>query len=320
MATRVELLRSYAAPVHLQKPHLGQYPFASYEDETLESYDRSFLELPNRRGILADYYRTIFGSDVESMSAFVRFESHLNLTSAPKRFAETILLSGFEPDDFEELYPEVYSRNYTFAFDVSVGSAARNKLRRLFMERCHAVCEELNKCDGVTGFLEAEIIPSSNFYVPQKRTMQLAHVEGEPFSVDTLERSYFAEFEGDPSGEPIGVSKKSDIHVKFLGRLNSTDRAGRLIADRAQFMRFLEEAGFYRIVSVSGNAIYTAQFIDGVVGDEIYSKLRQFVERTGLADSIVIEPCAYFWRKSMVVEGIRYHAKVSPIVKLRGES
>jgi hypothetical protein len=317
MADRVEKFRSFSVLSDRQRPYLGHYPFSLYDDGTLRAYDNSFLDFPNRRGVLSEYYREIFASRSRCDSQFVRFEAHLNLTNSPSNLSNALLRLGFEPDDFEELYPEVYVRNFTFAFDVPLDSPDRANLRRSFLLICDQACKTLDDVHDVSGFLEAEVIPSTNFYVLPKGFEQQVQTETDPFLASSLVRSYFSEFEGDPNGEPIGVSKKSDIHVKFVGRLSSSDREEGKISKRSQFARFLEEAGFYRIVSVSGNTIYTAQFIEGKIGEEIYLKLREFIFRSGLADTIVIEPCAFFWRKSIVSEGIRYYSKVSPIVKYR---
>lgn len=317
MADRLASLKSYSIAIGRQKPFVGPYPFEAYDDRSLEVYDRNFHNYPNRRGILADYYRDIFELTNVAATKFVRFEAHLNITHSTQTLSNHLLELGFEPDDFEELYPELYTRNFTFAFDVPRESDNRSELKKKFIQCCKAACNYLEEEDGMTGFLEAEIIPSSNFYRFPLEGERCITALPEPFPPDTLIRSYFAETDGDAQGEPIGTAKKSDIHVKFLGRTKSTDRVQGRISTREQFVSFLEEAGFYRIVSVSGNTIYTAQFIEGGVGEDIYKRLRAFILKTGFADSIVIEPCAYFWRKSLAVNGQRRFARVSPIVKRR---
>jgi hypothetical protein len=316
MHPHVNKLLDFEVAEGLAKPYLGRRPFKSFQPATLDRFCTNFFDHPNRRGVLSEYYRQILQISPLPLTSFVRYEAHLNLTATKPSDEDILLDYGFEPDDFEELYPDVYLRNFTFSFDLRQSEYQRHRGVTEFSARCKDAQRYIQSRDTIDGFLEAEVIPSVNFFSPPISGQTLTKAISAPFPPENYKTMHLAEVADEPLRLPLGTRKKSDIHIKFLGKLSASPNSSEWISNRNDFARFLEDSAFYRITSVSGNTIYTAQFVQGEVAQKMFGLLRQFIEDTGLADAIVIEPCISFWRKTTLIGNTLRYAKVSPIVVL----
>src|SRR5262249_17176807 len=128
-----------------------------------------------------------------------------------------LVASGFEPDDFLELNPAIYRRNFTFAFDTLVGSDT-SVFRRQFRERIHTV-EALIERTEHFGFLEAEIFPSRCIMQFDQRDASGVSYRF-PFEATDFE---VCEIPDRVTNAPTDMSpftrKNIDLHVKIKGRI-----------------------------------------------------------------------------------------------------
>jgi hypothetical protein len=99
-------------------------------------------------------------------------------------------------------------------------------------------------------------------------------------------------------GHTERTHKVIDLHIKIDGlveptRMISADQA---FTSREDLAGALEYLGLYRIFSVSGNTIYTAQFRNGAKGNNFVQKIDGLLRRCTYAKSMIVEPCFLFLR------------------------
>lgn len=283
-----------------------------WEERALISIEKWLQTYPGKRGVISDAIRKLRRVEKPAPEMFVRYEAHLNVSECDRGTERNLIDMGFEPDDFEELFPKEYTRNFTLSFDVDVkDDQAEN--RALYVRACE---EALKICDNGLRwvFVEAERIPSSNIKLYSKSTLAEPNISLSKFDLQKLSvvNVPSRDQEKDPHGFTTATRKVIDVHVKLKGQVSPANEFGCnssiiTLEDLAAALSYL---GLYKISSVSGNTIFTAQFNDGVKGQIFVKKLDALLSASGLATSMIVEPCFLFLRNK--INGV--HAPICPLL------
>ncbi len=224
-------------------------------------------------------------------------EAHLDCTTLPVDFVNTIVALGFEPDHFVEFVPNCYPDHYTLKFVTDAGH--RSGIFRLVRKACEDLITVWKSYSEVRGYLELEIYPTSyrttvDWWRPWKDGGVLPFTAGTLRSVDEASDGEF---------------KRADIHVKTPTPargipLEKTDGATMTLL-RASLLNM----GFYPVLTEAGHRVYTAQFLDRTEGRIVYDALAaHFTDAGGIID-IIFEPCVFFWKSDPT-------APIPPVVRL----
>ncbi|WP_316173366.1 MULTISPECIES: hypothetical protein [unclassified Bradyrhizobium] len=310
----IQDLRQHELPFDIAPFHAERRPLARLSNDEISALVEQVRAFPGKRGLYSDCVRRVLDLPPFRADRFVRFEAHLNLDDCSHELENRLIALGFEPDDFLELNPIMYTRNFTFAFDIKLGSDTAAS-RELFRQRLREA-ETLVECSSHFGFLEAEIFPSQCIMEFDQATVPAAEFLF-PFKSGDFEACPIPDtIDGSPSDMSPFTRKNIDLHVKIKGRVPETPPAKEgYVAQASELAYMLASLGFYRIVSISGNTIYTAQFLDGRLGRELFEGVCQFVSLSKLAKSVILEPCIHVWRKSRYERGAEVFAPVSPIIR-----
>ena len=313
MTDLVDRLKAYTLPPTVSVLLRDRRPFARLPDAVVAEVAAHFFSTPLKRGLLSDSIRDMLGQPAPVLKSFVRYEAHLNLTECSPELEYTLLALGFEPDDFYELMPTEYTRNFTYAFDQNPDQVSTT-VRRNFEIQCRKACEavQVSRHDG---FLEAEQFASTNirtFPTPIDRVEDPTTMVNFPFAAGRFRLEPVEQFT--KSLDALPATKRVDIHVKMAGAVTPCKVGGQTAATRAELAGLLENICFYRIVSISGNTIYTGQYLDGALGRLVFDGLDNYLATARLASSIILEPCILFWRKHQPVAGGFALSPVSSII------
>jgi len=316
MSDLLASLRSYRLS-DLEVPLMGdRTPFRHLSDAALYSAVQLATSIGRKRGILSNsIYRTVKKYPAIS-GEFVRFEAHVNVTVASVDVINRLVELGFEEDDFVVLEPSCYSKNFTLSFDVDRHRREQLKMsRETLLLSCGRAADILKNNEQVDGFIEAEVI-SSKF-------MRRFDVSKNGTSVG-MDYSMLPEMktvcmprndeEAEAAGIDIFAFKKADIHIKIPFSEFSSDIVPNATEALSELTVKLVGAGFYRIVSCSSNTIFTAQFIDSSTSRKLFDIICRASVGSNIVESVIMEPCIWFWRKESVVNGRRVLAEISPVL------
>lgn len=312
----IQDLKRHELPADIAPFIADRRPLSRLSNGELAGLVEQVRAFPGKRGLYSDCVRRVLNLPSFRANRFVRFEAHLNLDDCSQECENRLIALGFEPDDFIELNPAIYTRNFTFAFDIELGSDTAAS-RELFGQRIRNA-ETLVECSSHFGFLEAEIFPSRCIL----EFDQSAATGGEfafPFKPGDFEACEIPDTIDDSPADMSPFTRKNvDLHVKIKGRVHETPPAKEgFVGSAPELACMLASLGFYRIVSTSSNTIYTAQFLDGHLGRELFEGICKFASLSKLARSVILEPCIHVWRKSRYERGIEVFAPVSPIIRRR---
>jgi hypothetical protein len=278
----IQDLKSYELPQNVAPFLVERRPMHDFSNGAIAGLVEQVKMFPGKRGLYSDCVRRVLKLPDFRSERFIRFEAHLNLDKCSRNFEGRLAAIGFEPDDFLELNPKEYTRNFTFAFDVSVGSDT-SACREAFWQRIRSV-ETLVECSSHFGFLEAEIFPSRCIV-----EFEPAAVSGVsypfPFKSGDFEVCAIPNSIDDSPADMSPFTRKNiDLHVKIKGKVQEVASAkDGFVSTQSELAHALASLGFYRIVSVSGNTIYTGQFLDGRLGRELFDGICEFVAVSKLA-------------------------------------
>lgn len=259
---------------------------------------RQWVELyPHKRGIVSDAIRAERENAQTLSNDFIRYEAHLNMASSTPEIDAALLTIGFEADDFVELFPVEYTRNFTFSFDIPVAQdSARH--RTVIKDGCRLAMDKVLATYDDWAFVEAERFPSANIhrYGEKKSNAPTLDEHGlGPLSVIDVPDELGVV---NAHGHTPATHKVIDVHVKLRGLVQPSPSftVSDRIVDPSKLAAALATVGMYRISSVSGNTIYTAQFADGFKGKRFVAALDALLLQSGLAESMIVEPCFLFLR------------------------
>lgn len=293
---------------------LDTVDFGQFSDTDLQVSKNWLAKYPRKRGIVSDQLREKLGATPDASGKFIRYEAHLNLSESNREIESKLLHAGFEPDDFVELFPVEYNRNYTFSFDISPDED-KPAHRATIVGGCKEAFSFL-KSEEVWAFVEAERYPSANIQRYEVGSRENANGPTlSDFSILPMEVVHVPDVEDEQNeyGHTAHTHKLIDVHVKLSGIITPTSsfEPAASIDSKEMLAAALQSVGLYRITSVSGNTIYTAQFADGVKGNDFFKKLDALLHKCGFAQSMIVEPCFFFLRNK---RGGRF-APVCPLLE-----
>lgn len=307
MKDLITKLREYQFPQNI-KPHaLARQPFANWTDDTIRSALKAFDSIPGKRGAFSDAVRHIRQSAKPDIGEnFIRYEAHFNIDAASVETENTIASLGFEPDDFVELHPSCYSRNYTLSYDIPANQrdhVGREGIRASCLNLMAALKNHPGFC-----FVEAERFPSANIRNYNRESIQATPLPVQRYRVEEIPRN---NGEVSQAGYTAASKKIIDIHIKLAGIVSPVSAFDRTkpISNSGELAAALAYVGMYRITSVSGNTIYTAQFADGKKAQEFIDKMDKFLATLSIADSMIYEPC-------FLLERNFYNGQYAPLCPL----
>lgn len=294
-------------------------PFEEMADEAIISAFFGCLAQPHKRGGLSKLIRREFKLPADNTDNFTIVEAHLNVTAVDLTLHNALVILGFEPDDFHQLSPIEYSRNFSLEYRIP-GSSELNHHDFLphVTDTARAGLGLVQENESLEAFVEVEHYGSSyvtKFEVPEPRP---GIVEGFPLAPGLLKAVTVpcTVREAASSGVAFDVEKIADVHVKMGTESRAKELPYVTAPDYLLVRKMLVAAGFYEIISESGNAIYTAQLTDGNLAMSLYRKLRSFGERFGGFLDICTESCTGMWRTERIKNGELTRAAVSPVLVL----
>ena len=264
--------------------------------------------IPERDGPLTRYLRHAQGEAIEREETYAVFESHINITSIPERSERSLVLLGFEPDDFTVPYPRKYIRHFTLKLKVTQASLRRSFLMNWLGRQTAAATDVLYGLDRtIEWYVEQEIYPLRN-----SRRYVCRRAGRSSWSPTT---SLCTNVRYDGIG-PSEVAKGADVHVKLCRRCMH-DELGHARADAECMEHVLTGLNFYRVVSGAGNTLYTGQFLHHRDARLIFSDLNRIAMTSdrGIA-GITMESCVGFTRSPASTGHLA--AEVGPILAIHG--
>lgn len=300
----------------------SRYPFEGCSRETVERIVVGALTFPEKEGDLSALALESLGLKREKPEEYFLVEAHFNITELDSDLFNKLVSLGFEPDNFFKLQPKCYKHNLTLAFSVSQKQRGRfDYLRGIVAARSQSAAELVQNASGISGFFESEVYPSSwikkyQFRPPADYLLAAFPFSAGSFKVMNVPRR--AE-EVSAGGLQLESRKLADVHVKIPTEVRVEDYPEAAHRSVIRLRERLLEIGFYEIISESGNAIYTGQFIDSKEATEVFRSLDAYATSCGGFLDLVCEPCTAFWRKQEEEQGTgstRVLAEVSPILSL----
>ena len=276
------------------------------------------LVYQDKLGDVSKFIRQVAGIRETDPGDFILLETHLNVTAMPEDLRSQLLCLGFEPDNFHTLEPACYSHNFTLAF--APPKSARERfyyLQGLVAERGRAVAQMVQGNPDVDGFFEAEAYPSHWIKKYEVFRVPLAHeIDEFPLKPGDLLAKQLPNTarEANEIQLDINTRKVADIHLKVPTEAKEDRYPGASSSGLLQMRNHLLQCGFYEIISESGNAIYTAQFLDSRLAVEIFQEIAEYAARVNCFLDIVCEPCTAFWRKRSWTPTEERLAVVSPVL------
>jgi hypothetical protein len=279
-----------------------RFPQMHWDQTLVAGLIQSLHTTPERDGPLTRYLRNTQAGAVEPEESRAVFESHINITSVSEKTERSLVLLGFEPDDFIVPYPRKYARHFTLR--LKVAQARRADLADWLHRQTAAATDMLYNLDrSIEWYVEKEIYPLRN------SRKYACHLAGRtawsmtfPFHTNVL-----------PDG--IGsdkVAKRADVHVKLCRRCTNNEfRHSWVYAARME--HFLTEMNFYSVVSGAGNTLFTGQFAHRRDAHLIFSELDRIARtsNSGIA-GITMESCVGLERSpTPIAHGV---AEVGPIL------
>src|SRR5215469_2530358 len=182
------------------------FPQVQWDGDLVDRLRQALELIPERDGPLSRYIRHAEGKLIESRTAHAVFESHINVTSIPAKGERSLILLGFEPDDFRVPYPRKYARHFTLKLKISQARARRSSLMSWLALQTTAATEILQGLPGIEWYVEREVYPVRNV-----RTYSCRGMDESPLS-ETMTLRTDVRSEGVCPSE---FGKRADIHVKL---------------------------------------------------------------------------------------------------------
>lgn len=320
VALALELLASRLPDSRLPL-RVSRYPFEGCSRETVERIVVGALTFPEKEGDLSALVLESLGLERKKPKEYFLVEAHFNITDLDSDLFNRLVSLGFEPDNFFKLQPKCYKHNLTLAFSVSRKQRGRfDYLRGIVAARSQSAAELVQNASGVSGFFESEVYPSSWIKKYQFKPSADHLLAAFPFSAGSfkvMDVPRTAE-EVHAGGLQLESRKLADVHVKIPTEVRIEDYPEATHASVISLRKRLLDIGFYEIVSESGNAIYTGQFMDSKEAIEVFRSLDAYATTYGGFLDLVCEPCTAFWRKQeeSSMGSARILAEVSPILSL----
>jgi hypothetical protein len=283
------------------------FPKVHWDWPLIDRIWQSLDAVPECDGPLTRFLRHARGEALEQEETHTVFESHINITSIPERNERSLILLGFEPDDFTIPHPQKYIRHFTLKLKVTQASPRRSLLLNWLSRQTATATDMLYGLDRpIEWYVEQEIYPLRN-----SRRYDCRRAGRSSWS-PTMSLRTNVRYDGIGPSE---VAKNADVHVK-LCRQCMYNEPGHARAHVVRMEQFLVGLNFYRTVSGAGNSLYTGQFFQRRDARLIFSELNHIAMIAGGVAGITMESCVGFTR-SQAVNG-HQAAEIGPILGIYG--
>jgi hypothetical protein len=300
--------RSWRWPDDVLPLSQERFPFLHYSDQAIQAYLAFLAEFPEAYGRLGRFVRTRLNIATDCPAEYVFREAHIDVSDADQELANALLALGFEADHFLSLNPPEYTKCFTARFEVPAQSTGRSRAAGDYLRKAIRDAEWcVSQRDGHFAYSEVECYTHRN-----KRAFPFR-----PPSEDGLAAFPFGPEEFQATAE---YPKKWDVHVKIptggRGEAFKIGDGSEMLRLRQLFML----SGFYEIRSLSGNAIYTVQLVDGREAKATFNQLAAWAGTFGGVTSIEMEACTRFWRTQLNWRGRTFDAPIPKVVRRRPRS
>jgi hypothetical protein len=281
-ASVISILRQAKMPDRLAPKLIERCPFSSLSDEAIINFLLYAKEYPWGLGILTQtlyHFLKIYRS---CPTEFIIIESHIDLPGKAKEDEDAFISMGFEPDHFKTLNPPEYDLCYTLRWEIPKDWWKRMnhiQVKNYVVEVTKKACATIEK-RNYPAYAEVEIYSHAGKKVFENIDVEKGEISDFPYSSND-----FIQVASNPS-----IFKKADVHIKipvYKGiAQHKLDKLTSLFIN----------AGFYEIVSKSGNKIFTVQCIFQEDAVAAFQQLNLWSKKSNLVSSINHETCLYFWR------------------------
>jgi hypothetical protein len=279
-------------------------PFLNYSNDAILSYFRFLRLYPEAYGRLGRFVRTKLGIGQPCPVRYTFREAHIDVSDADQSLADFLLSLGFEPDHFQTLNPPEYTKCFTARFEIPSERVHRSRKIAHYISRSTMEAEErVQQAVGRFAYSEIEYYTHKNKRSFEFRPLTEEALRNFPFKANAF--------------RAIGAfPKKLDIHVKIPTQAKGIAYQEAECPEMLKLRQLFLSAGFYEIRSLSGNAIYTAQMVDGKRAKAVFKLLCDWGLSYGGIISIELEVCTRFWRSEIdTAQGV-FFAPVPKVVAI----
>lgn len=302
-------IKNYTLPPKVLPLAPRRQLFSPFDTEALSSASRQILLYPEKRGPLSHAVRAATGTEeIPTTGETTTIEAHFDSVAVNLTVGNELIRLGFEVDGFYKFNPLHYGDHYTLKFKVANSDVAKRKeLHNLTRRSCDLLIDFLkHNAPSLECYLELEIYSSENritfkdiLYQPWNASL-LAPIRLKNIEIPTSKSM------AKDQGIALDLKKAADIHIKLDARL--------LEADRNAVVALLLAAGFYEVITWSGNTVCTGQFASAKLAKETFQHLAAIGARLGGIAELTMEPCPFFWRSEIAKDGDVVFAAVPPIL------
>jgi hypothetical protein len=300
------MLRKAKMPDRIAPKSTVRTPFSSLSDEAIINFLLHSKKYPWGLGQLTQTLYQIFNMSRSCPIEFIIIESHIDVPDIGKKDEDIFISMGFEPDHFKTLNPPEYNLCYTLRWEIPKNewkNMNHIQVKNHVIEVTKKACETIEK-SNYPAYAEVEIY--SEFGKKIFECMDL--VKG-----DTSHFPYRNNDFIEVTNSDRHIFKRADVHVKIpvdSEAIRDTVLQQKLDNLTSMFI----DAGFYEIVSKSGNKIFTVQCFFPNDAVETFKKLIEWAEESQLVSSINHETCLYFWRHQWEENDKRFTSPIPKIV------
>lgn len=318
LSVLIQELIDYTLPAEALPLAISRRPFSGLEASTIKTLIELVFEHPDKSGDLSNIIKSHFGLRTSRPSSFVTLEAHANVTEADGSLLNQLVCLGFEPDNFHKLEPSCYKSNLTLSFVTKKAHVSRQRyLQKLLLERAQAASRLIQDDASVSGFIESEFYDSRRLVRYKKfRAVTKDGLAQFPFGPGSFKVISLPNTQSDATHRGIRLNshKRIDVHVKMPTAILEDRFKGAGSPEMAELRERLLASGFYEIVSESGNAIFTAQFLKASQGLDMFCELEKFGRKYNCFIDLCAEICTDFWRKRLKTPNGYEMAVVSPVL------
>ena len=303
----VSMLRCAEMPDHLLPTLTERTPFSSLSDEAILQFLLYARDYPWGLGQLTQTLYRALKVERFCPTEFIILESHIDVTDAAKEDESTFVSMGFEPDHFKTLNPPEYDHCYTLRWEIPKKewiSINHRQVRKYVVEATKKACKSIEK-RNYPAYAEVEIYSHLG-----KKKFENLDIEKGDIGHFPYRSNEFVEFVSSEQD----VFKKADIHVK-VPALSETFSGVEIQRKLDTLTLLFVEAGFYEIVSKSGNKIFTVQCVFSSDAITTFDELVVWAGKSQLVRSINHETCLFFWRHRWTENGKYFTSPIPKIVQ-----
>lgn len=310
----IKTLQNYTIPdgiLHLAPTRLL---FRNLNDGSLAAAIEHKQNHAEKRGPLSSAIQEILNLDTPDYSdGHTTIESHIDAKDIPDELANKLVALGFEPDGFHKFMPETFTDHYTLKFKAPKKQHVRIKelttLTKQTSQRAYNLI--LSEFPTVEFYIEMEVYPDTNRLALEDASQEpkAEWRENFPLPHDAL-KQYIppqTKAEADKKSLPLAIVKHSDIHIKVNKNGTSTAASQELISR-------LCAAGFYNVITWSGNSVCTAQFQYAADSQKVFNVLKEYFKKYGGMIEMTLEAAPFFWRGHSVIDGKPHFSAIPPII------